>query len=84
MLINSSDEELIEKLVAVRGLGRWSVGKWHRGFASPPCAEAKAGNSTSFRRWYCMIFRRDSLTLFLPCRNVCMFRVETHGCLQYW
>jgi 3-methyladenine DNA glycosylase/8-oxoguanine DNA glycosylase len=28
MLINSSDEELIEKLVAVRGLGRWSVGTY--------------------------------------------------------
>lgn len=26
MLISASDEELIEKLVAVRGLGRWSVG----------------------------------------------------------
>lgn len=25
MLISASDEELIEKLVAVRGLGRWSV-----------------------------------------------------------
>lgn len=25
MLIGASDEELIEKLVAVRGLGRWSV-----------------------------------------------------------
>jgi DNA-3-methyladenine glycosylase II len=26
MLVRASDEELIEKLVAVRGLGRWSVG----------------------------------------------------------
>jgi hypothetical protein len=26
MLISASDEELIDKLVAVRGLGRWSVG----------------------------------------------------------
>ena len=26
MLVEASDEELIEKLVAVRGLGRWSVG----------------------------------------------------------
>jgi DNA-3-methyladenine glycosylase II len=25
MLVSASDEELIEKLVAVRGLGRWSV-----------------------------------------------------------
>lgn len=25
MLISASNEELIEKLVAVRGLGRWSV-----------------------------------------------------------
>jgi DNA-3-methyladenine glycosylase II len=25
MLLNASDEELMEKLIAVRGLGRWSV-----------------------------------------------------------
>lgn len=25
MLINASDEEVLEKLTAVRGLGRWSV-----------------------------------------------------------
>ena len=25
MLVSASDDELIEKLVAVRGLGRWSV-----------------------------------------------------------
>lgn len=25
MLLNASDEELLEKLIAVRGLGRWSV-----------------------------------------------------------
>jgi DNA-3-methyladenine glycosylase II len=28
MLITASDEDLIEKLVAVRGLGRWSVGTY--------------------------------------------------------
>lgn len=27
MLVSASDEDLIEKLVAVRGLGRWSVGE---------------------------------------------------------
>ena len=25
MLINASDEEVLEKLIAVRGLGKWSV-----------------------------------------------------------
>jgi 3-methyladenine DNA glycosylase/8-oxoguanine DNA glycosylase len=32
MLVDASDEELIEKLVAVRGLGRWSVGMWPYSF----------------------------------------------------
>lgn len=35
MLISASDEDLIEKLVAVRGLGRWSVGTWNHSISSP-------------------------------------------------
>jgi DNA-3-methyladenine glycosylase II len=36
MLVSASDEDLIDKLVAVRGLGRWSVGM----FSIFPCCNS--------------------------------------------
>lgn len=36
MLVSATDEELIDKLVAVRGLGRWSVGEYPSFYRSLP------------------------------------------------